>query len=92
MPKYQIILEAEKQISDDEFMKEVLLMVSVPSLYGARFFVVMARNLEGIREEVYQAPINFKNYTTSVHFTKEEIQEIRTKLKLKEPTGFEDLL
>lgn len=48
MPKFQIILEGDESLPDDElydFMKKVI---------GERFKIIEARNLEGIKPEVWR--------------------------------------
>lgn len=50
MPKYQIILESDIQLSDDDFLYYSRSFLST-GLHS--FKVVSAQNLEGIREEVW---------------------------------------
>lgn len=57
MPKYQIIIETDEQMADDEFKKMVKENMEDDS-YGSPFMgkytrVISAMNLEGIRPEVY---------------------------------------
>ena len=58
MPRYQIIIETDENLTDQEFRQIVEDNMSCAQ-YGDPFLgkytrIIQARNLEGIRQEVYE--------------------------------------
>ena len=58
MPKYQIILSSNEIFSDQEFIE--VLKESNFAIDSDPFILIEARNLEGIREELWKAKEDLK--------------------------------
>ena len=54
MPKYQIILSSDEQLTDQEFEKAVLDLQGIKFQNGSQFKIISGLNLEGIREELWK--------------------------------------
>ena len=77
MPKYQIILSSNEQLTDQEFQKYLEdLIDKQPSTFNTtRFIIESAQNLEGIREELWQQKEEIKNFTTRNTYFKQVMED-----------------
>ncbi len=76
MPKYQIILRIDKQLTDQEFQDLVQNILDYEESKGIMSYKLLAaQNLEGIREELWQLKEEIKDFTTKNAYFKQVIED-----------------
>ncbi len=81
MPKYQIILSSNQQIPDDEFtnLVDTILINTAHHHPQLDFKLIEARNLEGIREELWKTKEEIKMDLCNIGTIKDNNKELNNK-------------